>query len=131
VTVIYAQPLWDRTDTGLCETLRSVRLNSQRWTKLEMMHILQAQVYGCISANPGLPYHNMKRETSDASKSQLNQANWNRKVLKFSSENHKNIHWFSLNLLVWFSIWSHDLKYIWRTEESHVTISVTGCASHT
>jgi len=44
-------------------------------TKLEMMHILQAQVCGCIRAHPGLPHQKTKRETSDASKSQLNRAN--------------------------------------------------------
>ena len=31
----------DRTDTGLCELLRSIRLNCQLMTKFEMMHILQ------------------------------------------------------------------------------------------
>jgi len=43
-------------------------------TKLEMMHILQAQVCSCTSAHPGLPHQETKRETSDASKSQLNQS---------------------------------------------------------
>jgi len=42
-------------------------------THLEMMHTLQAQVCGCISAHPWLPHQKTKRETSDASKSQLNQ----------------------------------------------------------
>jgi len=42
-------------------------------TKLEMMLRFQAQVCGCISAHPGLPDQKMKRETSNASKSQLNQ----------------------------------------------------------
>jgi len=36
------------TDTGLCELFWSIRLNCQLMTKLEMMHILQAQVCGCI-----------------------------------------------------------------------------------
>jgi len=45
-----------------------------KMTKLEMMRILQAQVRDCISAHPGLPHQKKKRETSDASKSQLNQA---------------------------------------------------------
>jgi len=40
--------------------------------KLEMMHILQAQLCGCISAHPGLSHQKTKRETSDASRSQLN-----------------------------------------------------------
>jgi len=39
----------DRTDSGLCEPLRSIHLNCQLLTKLEMMNILQAQVCGCIS----------------------------------------------------------------------------------
>jgi len=34
----------DGTDVGLCEPLWSIRLNCQLMTKLEMMHILQAQV---------------------------------------------------------------------------------------
>jgi len=50
------------------------RLNCQLLMNLEMMHILQAQVYGCISAHPGLPHQKTKQETSYASKSQLNQA---------------------------------------------------------
>jgi len=37
-----------------------------------MMHVLQAQVCGCSSARPG--YQKTKQETSDTSKSQLNQA---------------------------------------------------------
>jgi len=37
----------ERKDTGLCEPLWSIRLNCQLMTKLEMKHILQAQV--CIS----------------------------------------------------------------------------------
>jgi len=68
-----------------------------------MMHILQAQVCDCINADPGLPYQNMKRETNDASKSQLNQASWNTTVLKFSSENHKNVHDYLSIFLLWFS----------------------------
>jgi len=43
-------------------------------TKLEVMHILQAQVCGCISVQPGLLHQKTKGETSDASKNQLNQA---------------------------------------------------------
>ena len=61
-------------------------------TKLEIMHILQAQVCGCIRTHTGLPHPKTKRETSDALKSQLNQASWNRKVLKFGSENQLNVH---------------------------------------
>jgi len=36
----------NRTDTGLHELLRSIRLSCQLMTRLEMMHILQAQVCG-------------------------------------------------------------------------------------
>ena len=66
----------DRTDTGLCESLWSVRPNSQLMTKLEMVHMphMQALVLGCISAHPVLPHQKAQRETSDAWKSQLNQA---------------------------------------------------------
>jgi len=59
-------------------------------SKLQMMHILQAKVCGC--AHPGFPRRKMKREISDASKSQLNQASLNRTVLKFGSENQLNVH---------------------------------------
>jgi len=43
-------------------------------TKLEIMHILQIQVCGCISAHQGLTLKTTKRKTSDASKCQLNQS---------------------------------------------------------
>jgi len=36
-------------------------------TNLEMMHILQAQVYDCISAHQRLPHLKTTQETSDAS----------------------------------------------------------------
>jgi len=52
-----------------------------------MMHTLQAQVCGCISAHPVLPHQKMKLETGDASKSQLNQSILNRHILKRGSEN--------------------------------------------
>jgi len=39
-----------------------------------MMHILQAQVCGCISAHPGLSHQKLKQRTSDASIGQVNQA---------------------------------------------------------
>ena len=42
-------------------------------TKLEMMHMLQAQVSGCISAYPELPHQRKKQETADALKSKLKQ----------------------------------------------------------
>jgi len=35
-------------------------------TKLEIVHILQAHVCGCISAQSGLPHRKKKWETSDA-----------------------------------------------------------------
>jgi len=43
-----------------------ILLNCQLVTKLEVMHILQAQVWSCISAHPGLPHQKTKRETNDA-----------------------------------------------------------------
>ena len=49
-----------RTGTSLCEPLWSIRLHSQLMTKLEMMHMLQAQACGCISAHPGLPHQRTK-----------------------------------------------------------------------
>ena len=56
-----------------------IRLNCQLVTKLEMMHLLQAQVWNCISAHPGC--HIKKQNgTNDASKSQLNQATWTKTV---------------------------------------------------
>jgi len=45
----------------------------------------------CICAHPGLPHQNTKRETSDASESQVNQSTWNREILKFGSENQLNV----------------------------------------
>ena len=45
-------------------------------SKLEMMHMLEAQVFGCISAHQSLQHQKTKWETSDASKRQLNQAGW-------------------------------------------------------
>ena len=84
----------DRTDTGLCEALWSLRLNGQLMMKLEMIHRLQAQLFDCITAHPGLPHQKRKRETSDALKSQLNQESWNRTVLKSGSENQLNVHNF-------------------------------------
>jgi len=40
-----------RKYTRLCEPLWSIRLNCQLMTKFEMMRILQAQVYDCITAH--------------------------------------------------------------------------------
>jgi len=93
-------------DTGLCEPLRSIRLNCQWMTKLKILPILQAQVCGCISAHPELPHQKTRRETSDASTSQLNQASWNKTVLKFGSGNQLNylsilLLSFSLNRTIW------------------------------
>jgi len=58
-------------------------MNCQLTTKLEMMHILQAHVCGCISAN----IKKMKRETTGAAGKELNKASGNRIGLKFGSEN--------------------------------------------
>jgi len=96
----------------LCEPLWSIRLNCRLMAKLEMMHILQAQVCGCISAYPGLPHQKTKRENSDASKSQLNQTNWNRTVLKFGSENQLKVPNDIFQYFLWFSHWSHDLENV-------------------
>jgi len=65
----YGEPLW------------SMRPNCQLMTKLEIMQILQAQVCGWISAHPGLTHQKKKRESRDASSSQLNQTSWKRTVL--------------------------------------------------
>ena len=56
-----------------------------------------------------IPTSRMKRETNDASKSQVNQASWNRLVLKFDSGNQLGIH--NYLWIVFFVIfpWSHDL----------------------
>jgi len=47
---------------------------------------IQAQMCGCISEHLRFPHQKTKVETSDASKSQLNEANRNRTALKFGSE---------------------------------------------
>ena len=109
----------DRTDTDLCEPLWSICLNCQLLKTLEMMHILQAQVCGCISTHPGLSYQKTERETSDTSKSQLNQASWNRTVLKFGSEN-------KLNVRNYLSIHFLDFPLIVRSGKRHFTISLIG-----
>jgi len=41
----------NRTDTGLCEPLWSIRLNFQLMAELEMIYILQAQVCGYALAD--------------------------------------------------------------------------------
>ena len=76
-----------------------------------MMHTLQAQVCGCISAHPGLPHQKTKRETNDASKSKLNQASWNKTVLKFVSENQIKGRNFFQSFFVIFP-WKLDLDKI-------------------
>jgi len=86
-----------------------------------MMHILQAEVCGCISAHSGLPHKKMKQETSDTSNSQLNQASWNTAVLKFSSENKLNVHYY-------LSTFICDFPLIARSGKSHVNISLMECA---
>ena len=101
-----------------------IRLDCQLVTRLEMMHILQAQVWSCISAHPGLPHQKTKRETNDASKSQLHQASWNRTILKFGSEN-------QLNGRNYFAILFWDFPLIAWSGQSHVTISLIGRAPHT
>jgi len=51
-----------------------------------MKHVLQAHVCDGISTKK------TKRETSDTSQNQLNQARWNRTVLKFDSESQLKVH---------------------------------------
>jgi len=64
----------NRTDTGLCDPLRSVSLNCQLMTKLEIIGILQAQVCSFVRAHLRLSHQKTKSEASDASRSQPNQA---------------------------------------------------------
>ena len=109
------------TDTGLCEPLWSIPLNCLLMMKFEMMHILQAQVCDCISVYSGLPHQKMKQETSDASKSQLNQAGWNGKVFKFGSEIHLSAHNYLLIRL-------GDSPLLARSRKSHITVSLMGFA---
>ena len=106
--LLYAQLLGGQNRYGL---MWAVIINPPELPKLEMMHILQAQVCGCISAHPGFPHHKTERETSDDSKSQLNQASWNKTVLKFGSENQLNVHNY-LSILFWDFSWSHDLEQV-------------------
>jgi len=65
------------------------------------------RLYQCI---PRAACHikKTKRETSDASNSQLNQASWNRTFLTFSSENQLNVHNY-LSIQFCDFPWSHDL----------------------
>jgi len=58
---------------------------------LEMMQISKPQVCVRPNAHPGSLHQETKRGTSDASKSQLSQANCNRTVLKFDSGNQFNV----------------------------------------
>jgi len=107
---------------------------------LEIMHILQVQVCGCISSHPELSHHKMKRETHEASNSQLNQTSSNRTVLKFGSENQLNIHnYLSIlfvifplsrdllekvtSLTVWFGVHHARTVYIPGVENVRITVS--------
>jgi len=89
-----------------------------------MMHILKAQVCGYISAHPGLPQQKTKRESSDASKSELNQASWNETVLKFDSENLMDDHNY-FSILLWFfldrTIWKESRQFDW-VSATHLSI---------
>jgi len=54
---------WETAQIRDCVSqLWSNRLNCQLMTMLEMMHILQAQVCGCISAHIRLPHQKIKWE---------------------------------------------------------------------
>ena len=114
-----------RIDTGLCGLLWSIGLNCQLMTKLEMMHILQAQVCRCISAHLWL-LPTSKKETWNwrCIKSQLNQASWNINVLKIWLRNLIRVH----NYL---SILFRDFLFIARCGKSHVINSLMECAPHT
>jgi len=121
----YMYNYWgDRTDTGICQPSWSILLNCQLMAKLEMMHTLQAQVCGSISAHPGLPHQKTKLETRDASRSQINQASWNRTILKFVPEDQLNVHIYLPSLFC-------DFPLIARSGTSHVTVSWVGCVLHT
>ena len=61
--LLHVQLLGYSTDSGICESLWSNRLDCQLMTMLKTMYILQAQVCGCISAHPRLPHQKIKRET--------------------------------------------------------------------
>jgi len=104
--LLYVQLLAEQNRYGL---VWAIMINQPELTMLEMMHILQAQVCGSISAHPALPNHKTKGETSDASNCQLNQASWNRTVLKFGSENQLNAHNFT-SIVFLFSL----ARTIWK-----------------
>ena len=76
------------------------RYDESAWTSHDEAridgHIASTGVH-CTNAHPSLPHQNTKRETSYASKSQVNQSSWNKKVLKFSSENQLNAHNYLFN----------------------------------
>jgi len=65
----------DRTDTGLCEALIMISPSELPISDIARndAHIASTGVRDA-AAHPGLPYQKMKRESSDASKIQLNQA---------------------------------------------------------
>ena len=92
-------------------------------TKLEMLHTLQAQVCGSISAQSGLPHQKTKLETRDASKSRINQSSWNRTMLKFVPEDQLSVRIYLSSLC--------DFPPMARSGKSHVTVSLIGCVPHT
>jgi len=101
----------------------AIVINLPELTKLDTMHIFQAQVCGCISSHPGLSHQKTKWETSDASKSQLSQASWNRTALEFGSE-------IKLKIPKYLSIHICDYPLIARSGKSHVTISLIVHPAH-
>jgi len=110
-------------NTGLCEPLWSVHLNCHLMRKLGMMYVFQAQVCSCTCLHPWLPHHKTNRETSGASKSQLNQARWNRTVLKIGSEN-------QLNVYNYLSLFFYDSPLIARSGKSHHHQLDWACTAH-
>jgi len=113
------------------EQIRANRYNQplkcHAMTKLRMMRII-ARI---ASTGMWLYQHTQvchiektKRERSDASKSQLNEASWNtRTVLKFGSKKH-------LMSIIIFQPFFCEFHLIARSGKRHVTISLIGCASH-
>ena len=124
VAVMCMYNYWgDRTDLGLYEPLWSICMNCQFMTELEMIHILQALVCGCIRTHPGLPHKKQNGKQVMHQKRQLNQTGWKRTVLNFGSKHQLNVHNY-LSIIFYFNL-------IARYGKNYVTITLTGFASHT
>ena len=99
----------------------------QDWIRTKKIRVRILVMCGSISTHPGLPNQKTKRETSDAWKSQLNQASQNGKSLKFGSENQWDVHKYLWSVFVIFP-WSCDLE---KGTSLSVLLSVRDCAQHT